>query len=166
MRSVTTVSESRHVAIVGIDIDDYDGEDGDDVDEGGGDRGARVVDEVRAGLMADGDVALVEEVRALFFVFVVVLYLSFLRFLPSFIFFLWVGRSAHTTILTPPHPIPPFFFIRPAPRTFRFTNTITSRPAAARGGKRDQIHDVVGDPSRRNYSTACRSRRCRRCGCA
>ena len=93
MRSVTTVSESRHVAIVGIDIDDYDGEDGDDVDEGGGDRGARVVDEVRAGLMADDDVALVEEVRGLFVVFVVVFISpSFASFLPLSFFFGSVGR--------------------------------------------------------------------------
>ena len=101
MRSVTTVSESRHVAIVGIDIDDYDG---DDVDEGGDDRGARVVDEVRAGLMADDDVALVEEVRALSLLLLLLLLLFSLSFLRFLFLFSLVGRVGSHDDIDPPTP--------------------------------------------------------------
>ena len=71
MTSIATISEGRHVAVVGIDLDEYDDDyiydyyeyeyDYDYDDES---YASRIVDEIRAGLMADDGVVLVEEVRA------------------------------------------------------------------------------------------------------
>ena len=55
--SIATISEGRHVAVVGINLDEYD----DDVD---GDYASRIVEEIRTGLIVDDGVVLVEEVRA------------------------------------------------------------------------------------------------------
>ena len=63
--SIATISEGRHVAVVGIDLDEYDDDyiyDYYDYDDES--YASRIVDEIRAGLMADDGVVLVEEVRA------------------------------------------------------------------------------------------------------